>query len=424
MNWLKALVGLSAIIVAGCAAYFSVTGLGVLFAGASTPVMIMASSLELAKVVAATYLKQQWNSIKGFNKWYLATSVFVLMIITSVGIFGYLSNAFQQQNLKLIEIDREISLFETKIKQNDNEIERYNIQLSNQQTIRNSQEQNISKLVERSESTNRLTQMVKNSDKEISAISEKINLLSEENNKNLQKINDIKNSNIETEREVGGFRFVADVFGINLNDVVKYFIMLIVIVFDPLAVALIIAFNGINSEPIIINNDIPTPTPKPIRRRKPKTKKDSEKVDIKIKRNPKKDDSNVYEIYGDTVSPIIDTMPVEAFPTDLESNSIEDAELLSSVDSIIDSGEFETDTTTVHDTVHDTVPIEELNGINDNAESDNIKSEEWLNPEYDWGNKKLWINNPKAVNFWVQNKGGSRRELGKIFKEWKNQTDT
>jgi hypothetical protein len=321
--------------------------------------------------------------------------------------------------LKLIEIDREIALFDTKIKQNDSEIERYNIQLSNQQTIRNSQEQNISKLVERSESTNRLTQMVKNSDKEIIAISEKINLLSEENNKNLQKINEIKNTNIETEREVGGFRFVADVFGIDLNDVVKYFIILIVIVFDPLAVALIIAFNGINSEPIIINNDIPTPTTKPIRRRKPKTKKDSEKVDIKIKRNSKKDDSNVYEIYGDTVSPIIDTMPVEPFPTDLESNSIEDIELPLSVDSIIDSGEFETDTTPVQDTVQDTVPVEELNDI-----SDNIKSEEWLNPDFDWSNKQLWINNPKAVNFWVQNRGGSRRELGKIFKEWKNQTDT
>jgi hypothetical protein len=419
MNWLKVLVGLSAIIVAGCAAYFSVTGLGVLFAGASTPVMIMASSLELAKIVAATYLKQQWNSIKGFNKWYLATSVFVLMLITSVGIFGYLSNAFQQQNLKLIEIDREIALFDTKIKQNDSEIERYNIQLSNQQTIRNSQEQNISKLVERSESTNRLTQMVKNSDKEIIAISEKINLLSEENNKNLQKINEIKNTNIETEREVGGFRFVADVFGIDLNDVVKYFIILIVIVFDPLAVALIIAFNGINSEPIIINNDIPTPTTKPIRRRKPKTKKDSEKGDKRIKPVSKKGDSNIYEIYGDTVSPIIDTMPVEPFPTDLESNSIEDIELPLSVDSIIDSGEFETDTTPVQDTVQDTVPVEELNDI-----SDNIKSEEWLNSDFDWSNKQLWINNPKAVNFWVQNRGGSRRELGKIFKEWKNQTDT
>jgi hypothetical protein len=414
MNWLKVLVGLSAIIVAGCAAYFSVTGLGVLFAGASTPVMIMASSLELAKVVAATYLKQQWNSIKGFNKWYLATSVFVLMLITSVGIFGYLSNAFQQQNLKLIEIDREIALFDTKIKQNDTEIERYNIQLSNQQTIRNSQEQNISKLVERSESTNRLTQMVRNSDKEIIAISEKINLLSEENNKNLQKINEIKNTNIETEREVGGFRFVADVFGIDLNDVVKYFIILIVIVFDPLAVALIIAFNGINSEHTVITNDTPTPTPKPIRRRKPKTKKDLVKGDKRIKTDSKKEAPNIYEIYGDTVSPTIDSMPDEDLPTDLDSETADDNESVSSIDGIIDSGEFETDTPT----------IEQLDVITDIASSDIIKSEEWLNPDFDWGNKQLWINNPKAVNFWVQNKGGSRRELGKIFKEWKNQTDT
>ena len=67
MNWLKYLVGLSAIVVAGCAAYFSVTGLGVLFAGATISVMVMAGSLEFAKLVAATYLKQQWDNIKGFN---------------------------------------------------------------------------------------------------------------------------------------------------------------------------------------------------------------------------------------------------------------------------------------------------------------------------------------------------------------------
>ena len=63
MNWLKVLVGFSALIIAGCAAYFSVTGLGVLFAGASISVMVMASALELAKLVAATYLKQKWNEL-------------------------------------------------------------------------------------------------------------------------------------------------------------------------------------------------------------------------------------------------------------------------------------------------------------------------------------------------------------------------
>jgi hypothetical protein len=115
MNWLKYLVGVSALIVAGCAAYFSVTGLGILFSGASVAVMIMASSLELAKLVTATYLKQKWDEIKGVIKWYLTASVIVLMLITSAGIFGYLSNAFQAQSLQLQQVDREIGVHQTKI---------------------------------------------------------------------------------------------------------------------------------------------------------------------------------------------------------------------------------------------------------------------------------------------------------------------
>jgi hypothetical protein len=245
MNWLKSLVGLSAIIVAGCAAYFSVTGLGVLFAGATVSVMVMAGALELAKLVAATYLKQEWDTIKGFNKWYLTISVVVLMLITSAGIFGYLSNAFQQQNLELQKVERDIAVYQTQIEKNDLEITRYTTQLTNQQNIRNSQEANISKVVERDGNTSRLTQMVKNADAEITTISKRIDALTIQNNVALDSINSIKNNNIELEREVGGFRFVAEAFNIPLNDVVKFFILLIVLVFDPLAVALIIAFNGL-----------------------------------------------------------------------------------------------------------------------------------------------------------------------------------
>ena len=245
MNWLKYLVGVSAIIVAGCAAYFSVTGLGVLFAGATIPVMLMAGSLEFAKLVAATYLKQEWDNIKGFNKWYLSTSVATLMIITSAGIFGYLSNAFQQQNLELQKVERDIAVYQTQIDKNDKEIERYTNQLTNQLNIRNSQEQNISKVVERNGSTSRLTQMVRNADAEIASISKRIDELTIQNNVALDSINSVKNSNIELEREVGGFRFVAEAFGVPLNDVVTFFILIIVLVFDPLAVALIIAFNGL-----------------------------------------------------------------------------------------------------------------------------------------------------------------------------------
>jgi hypothetical protein len=245
MNWLKYLVGLSAIVVAGCAAYFSVTGLGVLFAGATVSVMVMAGALEFAKLVAATYLKQQWDVIKGFNKWYLATSVATLMLITSAGIFGYLSNAFQQQNLELQKVERDIAVYQTQITKNDAEISRYTTQLNNQQNIRNSQESNLSKQIDKDKSTSRVTQMIKTADKEIASVSKRIDELTVQNNVALDSINAIKNNNIELEREVGGFRFVAEAFNVPLNDVVKFFILIIVLVFDPLAVALIIAFNGL-----------------------------------------------------------------------------------------------------------------------------------------------------------------------------------
>ena len=245
MNWLKYLVGLSAIVVAGCAAYFSVTGLGVLFAGASISVMVMAGSLEFAKLVAATYLKQEWDSIKGFNKWYLAVSVATLMLITSAGIFGYLSNAFQQQNLGLQKIERDIAVYQTQITKNDGEIARYTTQLTNQQNIRNSQENNLSKQIDKDKSTSRVSQMIRTADKEIAGVSKRIDELSKQNNIALDSINAIKNANINLEREVGGFRFVAEAFNVPLNTVVKFFIFIIVIVFDPLAVALIIAFNGL-----------------------------------------------------------------------------------------------------------------------------------------------------------------------------------
>ena len=171
MNWLKFLVGFSALIIAGCAAFFSVTGLGVLFSGSSVAVMVMASSLELAKLVAATYLKQKWDEIKGFNKWYLTSAVIVLMLITSAGIFGYLSNAFQQQNLELQKVDRDIAVYQTQITKNESEITRYTTQINNLQQIRNSQEANLSKQIDKDKSTARVSQMIRNADKEITTIS-------------------------------------------------------------------------------------------------------------------------------------------------------------------------------------------------------------------------------------------------------------
>jgi hypothetical protein len=238
MNWLKFLVGFSALIIAGCAAFFSVTGLGVLFSGASTAVMVMAGSLEFAKLVAATYLKQMWDEIKGFNKWYLTIAVGILMMITSAGIFGYLSNAFQAQSLQLQQVDREVLVYSTKIEQNTAQITQLNTQLGQLSSTQ-------SAILEKGKVNNRLLRSIDSKDKQVATINKKISDLQDENAKNNEKINEIKVKNLGLEKEVGGFRFIAEAFGIELKNVVKFFIFLIVIVFDPLAIALIIAFNGL-----------------------------------------------------------------------------------------------------------------------------------------------------------------------------------
>ena len=256
-NWLKVLVAVSAITIAGSAAFFSVTGLGVLFSGAALSVMIMAGSLEFAKLVTATYLKQEWDTIKGVNKWYLTSAVVILMVITSAGIFGYLSNAFQQQNLKLDQVSREIQVWQNKIDYSNQQI----LTLQGQQKDLSSTQNT---LLSKGNVNSRLIRSADNRDKQSTKISNKINSLQDSIVVYNGKINDIKNNNINIEREVGGFRFVAESFGVPLNTVVKFFIILIVIVFDPLAVALVISFNQLvlatkrKDEEEVINEEEPT----------------------------------------------------------------------------------------------------------------------------------------------------------------------
>ena len=235
-NWLKYLVALSAILIAGSAAYFSITGLGILFSGAAVAVMVMAGSLEFAKLVSATYLKQRWDEIKGFNKWYLSSAVGILMLITSAGIFGYLSNAFQQQNIKLDQVAREIQVWQNKIEYANQQITTLQSQSKDLTSTQNT-------LITKGNVNNRLLRSVDNRDRQSTAISKKINSLQDSVVSYNGHINDVKNANIDIEKEVGGFRFVAEAFGMTLNGVVKLFIFLIVIVFDPLAIALVIALN-------------------------------------------------------------------------------------------------------------------------------------------------------------------------------------
>lgn len=240
-GWNQWLIIFAATLVAGCAAFFSVTGLGNLFRSFS--VMFMAASLEFAKLVAAAYVKTRWSDLAKSLRLYLTVSVVILMFITSMGIYGFLSDAFQNQSIRIEQVDRQVALLENKIAINKLEIDRYTKQNTNTLSIRNSQEQNLSKLIADNRATGRMSNMIRNADKDMEAKSKKIDSLNTLNVALLNNIDSVKNQNLDLEREVGGFRFVAESFGVPLKTAVKWFILMIVFVFDPLAIALVLAYN-------------------------------------------------------------------------------------------------------------------------------------------------------------------------------------
>ena len=102
------LIALSALSISASAAFYSVTGLSMLFAGASVAVLIMASSLEVAKLVIASLLYQYWNKLHAGLKVYLTIATVVLMLLTSAGIYGYLSNAYQTTANQSSIVDQKI----------------------------------------------------------------------------------------------------------------------------------------------------------------------------------------------------------------------------------------------------------------------------------------------------------------------------
>lgn len=263
--------------VAGCAAYFSIVGLSQLFAGASLSVIIMASILESGKIVTTTALHKYWNILSKPLKVYLTISVGVLMIITSAGIYGFLSNAYQTTSNKLNihegkvgVLENKKKLFENKLIENKNIIDSKTKRIDQLSNLRTNQENRLDASTSNRNSRNVRTD-INNANGEIQLLSKEIESLTEKNSVLSDSIGsyDVKildlQANNEVAGEVGPLKYISELTGLEMAVVVNYLILLLIFVFDPLAVAMILmtnkAFDEENKtkeiiEPIIVEEKL------------------------------------------------------------------------------------------------------------------------------------------------------------------------
>ena len=236
---------LSAISLSAIAAYYSVIGLMAIFAAAPIPIAIMGGALEFSKLIAASWAYKNWRISPRFLKYYFTIAVVILMFITSLGIFGYLSKAHNDQNLVSGDVQSKIAIYDEKIKTQKENIE------TNRKTLKQMDESVDQVMVrstnekgaEKAASLRKAQQTERNRIlKEIETYNKRISALNEERAPIATEIRKV-------EAEVGPIKYIAAlIYGDSmdsslLDKSVRFVIILLVLVFDPMAVLLVIAGN-------------------------------------------------------------------------------------------------------------------------------------------------------------------------------------
>ena len=242
------IIALSALSVSASAAFYSVSGLMKLFAGAAFAVGVMAASLEVSKLVIASLLYQYWSTLNRALKVYLMIAVSILILITSMGIYGFLSSAYQETANKDQVITQQITTLETKKKlyegTRDNILkEKQSLSDLRGSLSKGSTTQYTDKngnLVVRSNnaSIKQLDKASQSDDK----LSSKVDIVNDSIFSIENKILAIK-TNSTTTSELGPLKYLSGLTGVGMDRIINYLLLVIIFVFDPLAIALVIAAN-------------------------------------------------------------------------------------------------------------------------------------------------------------------------------------
>jgi hypothetical protein len=414
MKFRTLLLGLTALFIAFNAAFFSVTGLAKLFAGASLSVILMASSLELAKLIVAGYLYNYWEKInKGFRL-YLLGATFVLVLITSLGIYGFLTAAFQDTFKTYSVTSKEKTFLQQKEKFWEDDVIRYDTELDriseNISTLSSAKTQQI----QYKDSDGNMRSSV--STTELKAAQSRITI-EEQNRKEVQSKRQIAadslqsiqlqileiDTNVEVGSELGPLEYLSGLLGKPMDVIINWFILIIIFVFDPLAIALVVAFNNAlkvdkgedDKKKIVQKRELYGEEPD----------KETQRELIKeIMQADEKD--GLYDDWDVTLNDGLDFIVDEELDVDGDG-IISDEER--SIDKDGDG----------------VISEEEYNEWYENGgwKTPYKDGSYYTNPRFDWSKRERWINDRKAIEYWINYQGGNQTAVEEYQKQFKYPTD-
>jgi len=451
MKFRTLLLGLSALFVAFNAAFFSVTGLSKLFAGASYSVMLMASSLELAKLIVAGYLYNYWEKINKLFRIYLVIGTSILVLITSLGIYGFLTAAFQD-TLNVYNVSsKQKSFLQQKEKFWGDDVARYDAELKriseNISVLSNAKATGIQ--VRDTTSTTGFRQTISTTELRLSQ--QRI-ATEEENRKAVQAKREVAadslqsiqvkilelDTNTETGSELGPLQYLSGLLDKPMDEIINWFILIIIFVFDPLAVALVVAFNN------ALKVD----------------KGEDDKKKVVTKR----------ELYGEEIEPdpndlpnlwdntINDGLEDEEWDEDhaldmVMNNMVEDLDLedieVKDAEEIETKEEFQETLNKIENKYNKDLDVDGDGIVSDEERAmdldgdGKISQEElriayekggwkspwqgkpyYLHPWFEWSKRERWINNRQAIDYWLKYRGGTRTALEQIQTQYPDNFDS